>query len=311
MSLGSIHQLKTLPAIGQTHSAMVQHMMDMKPIFSYPFDVPSSIRLFHNVKTTDMVQRAVVSHTLGIHFRPNKRQINSCNICQLCFNSQSQAEAHYKGNKHARMVKGLESNKTKQRGPALRDNANSTVSRTTYTSPTDITEKNIKTAAADVETDRPETLQPVPALLLPQPQPSSTITASTNRTLIVTALAADSELDRLTAIDAGMDNSLSDKESGMKMRYCSLCKVVVNSFSQLQAHNSGNKHKTMIAAQNGSGPIKVYLKPHLKLHRQTTPCSGLQDRIFHCQLCDVCVNSDVQLKQVQCDFGLLCVQYLV
>ncbi|XP_078414821.1 zinc finger protein 385D-like [Cetorhinus maximus] len=199
------------------------------------------------------------------------------------------------------MVKGLESNKIKQKGPPTRDNANSTISRTTYTSPTGVTEKNIKTADDDVEVIsnavHPEALQSVPSLLPTHFQPSTDLIASTDSTLSLTLVRGDSEVDGMTAIAAGIVDSLSDEESVMKLRYCSLCKVVVNSFSQLQAHNSGTKHKTMIAARNGLGPIKVYPKPRFKLHGQTRPCSELQDKIFHCQLCDVCVNSDIQLKQ--------------
>ncbi|XP_067910348.1 zinc finger protein 385B-like [Heterodontus francisci] len=246
--------------------------------------------------------RAVVSHMLGIPLPPNKRHINSCNICQLCFNSQSQAEAHYKGNKHARMVKGLESNKMKQKGPAPRDSTNSTVSRTTYTSPTDITEKNINTAAVGMEivstAVHPEPLPPVQTLLPPEPQPSTSLIAPTDSTSPTVAISTgDTKVDGVTAIDAGIVNSQSLVETAKKLLYCSLCKVGVNSLSQLGAHNSGTKHKMMMAARNGSGPIKAYPKPHFKLSGQPKPCSGLQDKIFHCQLCDVRVNSEVQLKQ--------------
>ncbi|KAJ3609104.1 hypothetical protein NHX12_023630 [Muraenolepis orangiensis] len=69
----------------------------------------------------------------------------------------------------------------------------------------------------------------------------------------------------------------------MRLLYCSLCKVAVNSASQLQAHNSGTKHKTMLEARRGGGAIKSF------------PRSG--NKTFHCEICDVHVNSETQLKQ--------------
>ncbi|XP_048471342.1 zinc finger protein 385B-like [Rhincodon typus] len=263
-SSGGINQLNTLPLIDQSHVAMTPHVMDVKSVVSSPFDVSSPIRFYHN--------------------------------------NASQAEAHYKGNKHARMVKGLESNKTKQKGSAPRDSTNSTVSKISSTSHTDITEKSIQKTEARIKivptAVSSETLWPISPLLTPDLQPSTILSASTDSTLATgTMTTGASGVERVTLAETGMVSKESDKETAMKLQYCSLCKVGLNSLSQLHAHNSGTKHKTMMAAQKGLGPIKVYPKPHFKPHGQTRRCSGLQDRIFHCQLCGVCVNSEMQLKQ--------------
>ncbi|XP_059920241.1 zinc finger protein 385A [Gadus macrocephalus] len=61
----------------------------------------------------DPVQKAVLNHTFGVPLVKTKRPIISCNVCQIRFNSESQAEAHYKGNRHARRVKGIETSKSR------------------------------------------------------------------------------------------------------------------------------------------------------------------------------------------------------
>ncbi|XP_043532331.1 zinc finger protein 385D-like [Chiloscyllium plagiosum] len=300
---GGINQLNTLPLSDQIHVAMSPHMMNTKSIISFPFDVSSPTRFYHNnafgLTQMDMIQRTVVNNSVGIPFTPNKRQINCCNICQLFFNSQNQAETHYRSNKHARMVKGLESKKTKQKGSSPKD---ITVSKTTSISDTDIIEKSIQKTEDHVEivsTGVPsETLWSISPLLTPELQPSAILTASTDSTLAPATISTGaSGVDGVTTVDARMVNKESDEETAMKLQYCSLCKVGLNSLSQLQAHNKGTKHKTMLAVQKGFGPIKVYPKPHFQTHGQTKPWRRLQDRIFHCRLCDVCVNSEMQLKQ--------------
>lgn len=66
---------------------------------------------------------------------------------------------------------------------------------------------------------------------------------------------------------------------------------------------SGSKHKTMLEARSGAGPIKAYPRPGAKLKSSssssTVKGSGLQNKTFHCQICDVHVNSEIQLKQVE------------
>ncbi|XP_041740926.2 zinc finger protein 385D-like [Coregonus clupeaformis] len=91
----------------------------------------------------------------------------------------------------------------------------------------------------------------------------------------------------------------SEEEKAKRLLYCSLCKVVVNSASQLQAHNSGTKHKTMLEARSGDGAIKSFPRSGVKakLAPPTEVSTGLQNRTFHCEICDVHVNSETQLKQ--------------
>lgn len=61
----------------------------------------------------------------------------------------------------------------------------------------------------------------------------------------------------------------------------------------------GTKHKTMLEARNGSGTIKAFPRAGVKgkgpVNKGNT---GLQNKTFHCEICDVHVNSETQLKQV-------------
>ncbi|KAJ6656188.1 hypothetical protein lerEdw1_004105 [Lerista edwardsae] len=89
-----------------------------------------------------------------------------------------------------------------------------------------------------------------------------------------------------------------DEEKAKKLLYCALCKVAVNSLSQLEAHNKGTKHKTILEARSGLGPIKAY--PRLSPTAGGEPGSqdpSAQERTFHCEICNVKVNSEIQLKQ--------------
>lgn len=56
----------------------------------------------------------------------------------------------------------------------------------------------------------------------------------------------------------------------------------------------------MLEARNGGGPIKAFPRPGIK--GKTSPIkgvtTGLQNKTFHCEICDVHVNSETQLKQV-------------
>ncbi|KAI1902470.1 hypothetical protein AGOR_G00045100 [Albula goreensis] len=91
----------------------------------------------------------------------------------------------------------------------------------------------------------------------------------------------------------------TEEEKAKRLLYCSLCKVAVNSASQLEAHNSGTKHKTMLDARSGAGTITSFPRPGVKgrLAPPTSSATGLQNKTFYCKICDVHVNSETQLKQ--------------
>lgn len=64
----------------------------------------------------------------------------------------------------------------------------------------------------------------------------------------------------------------------------------------------GTKHKTILEARSGLGPIKAYPrlgpKPSLEQGGELSCDPNTQERTFHCEICNVRVNSELQLKQV-------------
>lgn len=66
---------------------------------------------------------------------------------------------------------------------------------------------------------------------------------------------------------------------------------------------AGTKHKTMLEARTGVGSIKSFPRPGVKskLAAATKSSTGLQNKTFYCETCDVHVNSETQLKQVRPD----------
>uniref|UniRef100_H0WYN3 Zinc finger protein 385B n=1 Tax=Otolemur garnettii TaxID=30611 RepID=H0WYN3_OTOGA len=267
-----------------TPTLMMQPSLDIKPFMSFPVDSSSAVGLFPNFNTMDPVQKAVINHTFGVSIPPKKKQVISCNVCQLRFNSDSQAEAHYKGSKHAKKVKALEATKNKPKMVSSKDSAkaNPSCSITPITgNSSDKSEDKGKLKANS--SSQPPSSEGVSFLLKSgtTPLPPGAATSPSKSTNGAPSTAAESE-----------------EEKAKKLLYCSLCKVAVNSLSQLEAHNTGSKHKTMVEARNGAGPIKSYPRPGSRLKMQNgSKGSGLQNKTFHCEICDVHVNSEIQLKQ--------------
>ncbi|XP_064347150.1 zinc finger protein 385A isoform X6 [Camelus dromedarius] len=228
----------------------------------------------------DPVQKAVLSHTFGGPLLKTKRPIISCNVCQIRFNSQSQAEAHYKGNRHARRVKGIEAAKTRGREPGVRE-------------PGDPAPPGGSPLSGDGGAPRPVSMEnglgPAPGS--PEKQPGSPSPPSVPETG-QGATKGEGGAPAPASLPGG---SKEEEEKAKRLLYCALCKVAVNSLSQLEAHNKGTKHKTILEARSGLGPIKAY--PRLGPPTPGEPEAPAQDRTFHCEICNVKVNSEVQLKQ--------------
>ncbi|XP_019910120.1 zinc finger protein 385B isoform X1 [Esox lucius] len=334
-SRSSCHS-NTLPGLVRTPSLMMQPTLDMKPFMPFhQVDTSSAVGLFPNFNTMDPVQKAVINHTFGVSIPLKKKQVISCNICQLRFNSDSQAEAHYKGSKHAKKLKAQDNTKKKppkSSPPPLVPSLDRAVTVTTTTS-THLTspltgsnsdqaedifvainamDKTLASPSAFVpiisnssSTDASAAL-PVPSLCSPilcGPTPDSPPSSVQPQGLVMksNSSAKAGLTSPTTATSTGTQPTPeSEEEKAKKLLYCSLCKVAVNSLSQLEAHNTGSKHKTMLEARNGAGPIKAYPRPGSKLKVQATTVlkgSGLQNKTFHCEICDVHVNSEIQLKQ--------------
>ncbi|XP_032335741.1 zinc finger protein 385B isoform X3 [Camelus ferus] len=283
-STGSTCHTTTLPALVRTPTLMMQPSLDIKPFMSFPVDSSSTVGLFPNFNTMDPVQKAVINHTFGVSIPPKKKQVISCNVCQLRFNSDSQAEAHYKGSKHAKKVKALEATKNKPKMVSSKDSAKANPSCSITPITGNNSDKSEDKGKLRVSISSPATSSEGGSFLLrtgTTPLPPGAATSPSKSTNGASGSVSESE-----------------EEKAKKLLYCSLCKVAVNSLSQLEAHNTGSKHKTMVEARNGAGPIKSYPRPGSRLKMQNgSKGSGLQNKTFHCEICDVHVNSEIQLKQ--------------
>uniref|UniRef100_A0A3B3C838 Zinc finger protein 385B n=1 Tax=Oryzias melastigma TaxID=30732 RepID=A0A3B3C838_ORYME len=262
-------QITALPATGPS--------VMMKPFLPFSVEATSPVGLFPNFNTMDPVQKAVINHTFGVTMVPKRKQIISCNVCQLRFNSDSQAEAHYRGSRHAKKLKSQENKAKSKMSVSAETNGNSC-------------------AGSEPPSSSPPSALPAPGLS------SSSSSSSSSSPAPVTPSSCSAALQTSSSQEASLSVE-SEEEKAKKLLYCSLCKVAVNSLSQLEAHNAGSKHKTMLEARNGSGPIKAYPRPGAKLKSSSSSSSsalkgsGLQNKTFHCQICDVHVNSEIQLKQ--------------
>uniref|UniRef100_A0A096MA07 Zinc finger protein 385B n=1 Tax=Poecilia formosa TaxID=48698 RepID=A0A096MA07_POEFO len=289
----------------------------MKPFLPFPMETTSPVGLFPNFNTMDPVQKAVISHTFGVTMVPKKKQVISCSVCQLRFNSDSQAEAHYRGSRHAKKLKSQE-NKAKAKlsvtpetngnscgpaGPAHPLPASSGSSQGTVSNSSSLSSSLQNCSPSPRAGSEPPPSSPPSALPAPGLSSSSS-SSSFSKSCPPSAFAPyPAPAAPQTASSSSQDAPLSaesEEEKAKKLLYCSLCKVAVNSLSQLEAHNAGSKHKTMLEARSGAGPIKAYPRPGAKLKNGSSSAlkgSGLQNKTFHCQICDVHVNSEIQLKQ--------------
>ncbi|XP_062975670.1 zinc finger protein 385A isoform X1 [Elgaria multicarinata webbii] len=336
MILGSLSRAGPIPAILRPPPAMMQSPLDLKPFLSFPMEAQPAVGLFPGFNTVrpwllpaqevqarmDPVQKAVINHTFGVPVAKAKRPIISCNVCQIRFNSESQAEAHYKGNRHARRVKGIEAARTRQKESGTREGDKpgpvGSPSSSTGESDSDRTAEQLNGIGGSV------TVPPVPAPASPDKQPclASPAAAPTPHSALclepsqnpksgpawgtkvaeISTAAAPAAATAAPATPGGAPQSNGstkpDEEKAKKLLYCALCKVAVNSLSQLEAHNKGTKHKTILEARSGLGPIKAY--PRLSPTAGGEPGSqdpSAQERTFHCEICNVKVNSEIQLKQ--------------
>ncbi|XP_017275579.1 zinc finger protein 385D-like [Kryptolebias marmoratus] len=246
-----------------------------------PSPDPKALLPFHLLPGfTDMdhIHKALISPGFGLA-SPLKRKPSSCGVCRVRFNSEAQASSHYSGTRHTKRLKALDApdSKIKTSEPVVRETTSQILSSPcSQPSSSDTTSDD----TASVSSGLCETLKETSNRFLP-PSPRPT--------------------ERETPKEAEEENPEEETEEAKAKRllYCSLCKVAVNSASQLQAHNSGTKHKTMLEARSGDGAIKSFPRIGVKskMAAPSESSTGLQNKTFHCEICDVHVNSETQLKQ--------------
>ncbi|XP_047657046.1 zinc finger protein 385B isoform X6 [Tachysurus fulvidraco] len=236
----------------------LQTPLELKNFLPFRLNGSSPLSLFPNFNTMDPVQKAVINHTFGVPQK--KKQVISCNICHLRFNSTNQAEAHYKGHKHARKLKALESQKNKQHRRQL-DSTHSSRDR-----------DREKDRDRDRDRGRMIAADPHPALL-----DSCAVEASRIKHKLM--LEGQSVLPRrrgkaLSSRAACKSKRLANKGSlgvSSKSFHCEVCEIHVNSETQLNQHMNSRRHKDRLA---GKPP-----KPKFSPHSKTQPTTAVSQSI--------------------------------
>ncbi|AWP21701.1 putative zinc finger protein 385D-like [Scophthalmus maximus] len=267
-----------LPPLAHPTLCRTQPSPDSKPLL--PF------HLLPGFTDMDHVHKALIGPGFGLT-SPLKRKASTCGVCRLRFNSEVQASSHYRGTKHAKRLKALDA-------PDLKIRTSEPVAKETKL-PIDSSPCS-QPSGSDTTSGEP----PAP-IHTSEAAPSSS--EETGRAPSECSLSPSPRTtERGTQRDGDVEvarEEETEEEKAMRLLYCSLCKVAVNSASQLQAHNSGTKHKTMLEARSGEGAIKSFPRTGVKAKLAVPPVSttGLQNKTFHCEICDVHVNSETQLKQ--------------
>ncbi|XP_067303896.1 zinc finger protein 385D isoform X2 [Pseudorasbora parva] len=301
MFIGNACPSGLMPAMLRAPLPTVPPSLGMKHFLPFPLDSGSTLSLIPSFSSMDPVQKAVLHHTLSAS-ASSKRKAVSCGVCHLRFNSQSQALAHYKGTKHAKKLKSLDAPKCLKHksSPVSRENTNKEPPKSLSPPSTTLANSDRRghlcfTAGSPGAPVGPSSPSSAP-LSGPSPEPTepeSTSVSGGEEGRSTTPTPPEAEEN-----DTGTNPETED-EKALRLLYCSLCKVAVNSASQLDAHNSGTKHKTMLEARSGIGSIKSFPRTGLKskLAAPAKADTGLQNKTFHCEICDVRVNSETQLKQ--------------
>ncbi|AWP17755.1 putative zinc finger protein 385C-like [Scophthalmus maximus] len=341
VSTGALSQSQVHPLLGslplprralqpQTH-AQLEHFLPLRVNGSSP------LSLFPNFNTMDPVQKAVISHTFGV--APHKKKpIISCNICHLRFNSTTQAEAHYKGHKHARKLKALETQRSRQKtghststtgkdrgrgimGGAtaptdshLKDKKGPGSSSQPSQQQTENTQGSSLAATAPSQPSSMDSLLRSPQLS-PQASPGPQLSdPASERPPVEWCSLATGSAPRIDPQgsstggedEAGKADEAKETKSNKKQLHCPTCKVTVNSSSQLEAHCSGSKHKQMLDGQNSSlsqrrAKMTSSPRPSCRIKQRmvskTRAVVRVSNQPFHCELCQVSVNSETQLTQ--------------
>ncbi|XP_043091696.1 zinc finger protein 385D isoform X2 [Puntigrus tetrazona] len=313
--------LASLPVQGRP----LQTPLDLKHFLPFRLSGSSPLSLFPNFNTMDPVQKAVINHTFGVPQSLKKKQVISCNICHLRFNSTNQAEAHYKGHKHARKLKALEAQKNKQQRRQL-DNAHHNRDREKDR------ERDRERDSNRVKTSAPD---PLPSLLddsaveetpTCDSDPVVRVDDANSSSVVLTPISEVSSADLSVSSPhfqnpdsvleptgapsepaAQQDNPAGDtppEKDPKKTKqhlHCPICKVTVNSTTQMDAHNSGTKHKLMMEGQSVLPRRRgkaMSSRPSCKSKRLASKGSvGVASKSFYCEVCEIHVNSETQLSQ--------------
>ncbi|EGW08032.1 Zinc finger protein 385C [Cricetulus griseus] len=215
----------------------LQTPLDFKHLLAFHLNGTTPLSLFPNFSTMDPVQKAVISHTFGVPSPLKKKLFISCNICHLRFNSANQAEAHYKGHRHARKLKAVEAAKSKQKPRNLTPNG------------------TVASSASPPANGGPRSPQSKGAKhrWMVEGQQGA---PRRGRGRPVSRVGAGHKTKRVTGNRGG-------RQGPSPPFHCALCQLQVNSETQLKQHMSSRRHKDRLAGK----PPKPSSQ-HSKLQKQ-------------------------------------------
>lgn len=268
-----------LPPLARPMLGRTQPSSDPKPLLP--------LHLLPAFNEMDHIHKALIGPAFGLT-SPLKRKQSSCGVCRLRFNSEAQASSHYSGTKHAKRLKARDT-------PDLKIKTSEPVAKETTSQ--NLSSHCSQSSNSDTTSGEPSLPDPTSETAPTSSGPYETVKTTSEPSSSPSSSTTDKETQKDGEVEA--PEGETEEEKAVRLLYCSLCKVAVNSASQLQAHNSGTKHKTMLEARSGEGAIKSF--PRVGVKAKMTPTSesstGLQNKTFHCEICDVHVNSETQLKQ--------------
>ncbi|XP_009325299.1 PREDICTED: zinc finger protein 385C [Pygoscelis adeliae] len=227
---------------------------------------------------------------------------------------QNQAEAHYKGHKHARRLKAIEATKNKQKtaGAAAR-----TFPFCPFLSffpsflsllpapDNGLQEPEGECSSLGLTPSAEESPAELSGSVAPLGSPpASELSEGTSDATSMASSATQAAEVQAAESGSSVSSAPESEKEGKKSKqhlYCPTCKVTVNSLSQLEAHNTGAKHKSMLeghSTQMRRGRGKLLSRAGHKSKRIGNKGSiNIQNKAFHCQVCEIYVNSETQLKQ--------------
>ncbi|KAF0025483.1 hypothetical protein F2P81_022364 [Scophthalmus maximus] len=318
----------------QTH-AQLEHFLPLRvngssPLSLFPnfntvrYRIAFFIRYIH-ITQMDPVQKAVISHTFGV--APHKKKpIISCNICHLRFNStqlhatptcsslflccpsavRESGTFLEKGQKVWCVPTCFHVIVTLDRGPGSSSQPSQ--------QQTENTQGSSLAATAPSQPSSMDSLLRSPQLS-PQASPGPQLSdPASERPPVEWCSLATGSAPRIDPQgsstggedEAGKADEAKETKSNKKQLHCPTCKVTVNSSSQLEAHCSGSKHKQMLDGQNSSlsqrrAKMTSSPRPSCRIKQRmvskTRAVVRVSNQPFHCELCQVSVNSETQLTQ--------------
>uniref|UniRef100_A0AAQ4PPW1 Zinc finger protein 385D n=1 Tax=Gasterosteus aculeatus aculeatus TaxID=481459 RepID=A0AAQ4PPW1_GASAC len=275
----SLYGSVALPPLARPTPGRVRLPPDPQPLV--PF------HLLPGFTNMDHIRKAVMGPGFGLT-APLKRKLGSCGFCPLRCNPEAQAPTLSADTKNSKRLKAMDT-------PDLKIRTSEPVARETTSQI--LPSPCLQPSSAD--TGEPTAANPPSEVSSPGSGPADTFSRPSDSALAAGLRTPEPEARRDGEMAAAPEHE-TEEEKALRLLYCSLCKVAVNSASQLHAHNRGTKHKTMLQARSGEGAIKSFPRTGVKAKLVVAACespTGLQNKTFHCEICDVHVNSETQLKQ--------------